>query len=296
MIRVAIIHDSPVPTPSSKQLLMSFIKRGVETLYLRISRLNIEVSDKGVVVNYGKHKDLSLDSAIVRGLGVIVSTELLFKRLDILKGLELSGTFVVNPPDALLAARDKLLATLKLKAHGIRVPETTIVEDVYEAVDIAKKWGTVVVKPLMGSLGYGSVKITDPDIIYIIARTWLIHGQPLYIQKFTRVKERDIRVFVVGDEVLGAIYRYAPPHSWKTNVAQGAKVEKANVDEEVKELALRATKALGLLYAGVDIGEDDEGYVVYEVNSAPQWGGFMAATGINPAEKIADFIIKLLKK
>ncbi|RLG89017.1 MAG: RimK family alpha-L-glutamate ligase [Thermoprotei archaeon] len=296
MLKVAIIHDSPIPTPSAKQLLTSFIKRGVETLYLRISKLSVEVNDRGIIVNYGKHKGLTLDSAIIRGLGTILSTEVLFKRLDVLKGLELSGVFVVNPPDALLTARDKLLATLKLKSCGIRVPRTTIVEDVYEAVEVVRKWGIVVIKPLMGSLGYGSVKVTDPDVVYIIARTWLIHGQPLYIQKFTRVKERDIRVFVVGDEVLGAIYRYAPPHSWKTNVAQGARVEKAIIDEEVKEIAIKATKALGLLYAGVDVGEDEDGYVVYEVNSAPQWGGFMMATGINPAEKIAEFVINLLKK
>ena len=296
MIKVAIIHDAPVPTPSSKQLLLEFIKRGVKTSYLRISRLSIRIEGNEISIYYGRRRKLSLNACVVRGLGVALSTEFLFRRFDIIRGIEESGVLVVNPPESMLIARDKLRTVIRLKQEGINVPDTAVVEDVFEAVEIVRNWGTVVVKPIIGSLGYGSLKISDPDIMYVIARTWLSHGQPIYIQKFTRSTDRDIRVFVVGDEVLGAIYRYAPPNSWKTNVAQGGRVEKASVDEEVKELAIKSTKALGLLYAGVDIGECEGDYVVYEVNSAPQWSGFMSATGINPASKIADLVIKLIKK
>lgn len=53
---------------------------------------------------------------------------------------------------------------------------------------------------------------------------------------------------------------------------------------------------LKLHYAGIDIGESSDGYVVFEVNAAPQWSGFMSATGINPAEKIAEYIIRSIRR
>jgi ribosomal protein S6--L-glutamate ligase len=64
-----------------------------------------------------------------------------------------------------------------------------------------------------------------------------------------------------------------PENTWKTNVAQGAKVGKASVDTELNELSIKAVKALRLDYAGVDVGETKDGYMVYEVNVMPNWQG-----------------------
>lgn len=296
MVRVAILHEAPVPTASVRQLLLAFMKRGAETLYLRLSRLSSFITRDGVWVGYGRAIIPRLDAAVVRGIGLVSSTEILFKRLDILRQLESLGTLVVNPVNSLISARDKFMALLKLKEAGLPVPDTAVVEDVFEVSEITRRWGTVVLKPLMGSMGYGSIKVSDPDIAFIIAKTWITHGQPIYVQKYERKGNRDIRVFVVGDEVLGAVYRYAPPDTWKTNVAQGAKVERAPLDDDLRELAIKASKALGLLYSGIDIGETERGYIIYEVNSSPHWAGFMSATGINPAEKIASLVLSLVRK
>jgi len=296
MVRVAVLHEAPVPTVSVRQLLLAFMKRGAETLYLRLSRLSPFITKDRMWVGYGRTIIPKLDAAVVRGIGLVSSTEILFKRLDILKQLELLGTLVVNPANSLISARDKFMALLKLKEAGLPVPNTVVVEDVFEVSEITKRWGTVVLKPLMGSMGYGSMKVSDPDIAFMIAKTWITHGQPIYVQKYERIGNRDIRVFIVGEEVLGAIYRYAPPNSWKTNVAQGARVEKAQLNNELQELAIKASRTLGLLYSGIDVGETERGYVIYEVNASPHWMGFMSATGINPAEKIASLVLKLIRK
>ncbi|MCD6341083.1 MAG: RimK family alpha-L-glutamate ligase [Desulfurococcales archaeon] len=296
MVRVAILHEAPVPTASVRQLLLAFMKRGVETLYLRLSRLSPFITKDGMWIGYGRAAIPRLDAAVVRGIGLVSSTEILFKRLDILRQLEFLGTLVVNPANSLISARDKFMALLKLREAGLPVPDTAVVEDVFEVSEITKRWGTVVLKPLMGSMGYGSIKVSDPDVAFMIAKTWITHGQPVYIQKYERKVNRDIRIFVVGDEALGAIYRYAPPDTWKTNVAQGARVERAPLDEELRELAIKASKTLGLLYSGIDVGETERGYVIYEVNSSPHWTGFMNATGINPAEKIASLVLNLVKR
>ncbi|MCX8184783.1 MAG: RimK family alpha-L-glutamate ligase [Sulfolobales archaeon] len=295
-MKVAIIHEAPVPTSTSRQLMMAFMKRAIKAVYLRLSGLVSYISSGEGWVGVGSDSRLEdLDAAIVRGLGSVTTLETLLRRINLLKQLELQKTLVVNPVDSIMKARDKHLSMIELRKAGLLVPETAVAEDVFDAVEIAKKWGKVVIKPLIGSMGYGSILANDPDMVYNVGRLLQMHGLPIYIQKYVRKYDRDIRVFVVGDRVLGAMYRYSPEGTWKTNVSQGARTEVAEVTKELGEVALRAAKALNLLYTGVDIGETDEGYVLYEVNATPQWEGFMRTTGINPAEYIADLVIELAR-
>ncbi|PUA33281.1 MAG: hypothetical protein B7O98_02290 [Zestosphaera tikiterensis] len=295
-MKVAVIHDAPIPPQTAKDLLVELLRRGITTSYIRISRLNSKIVNGASKILYGRENVLELDGALLRGIGNVTSMETLLKRLNTLVQLELNNVLLVNSTQGLMNARDKFRAIQLLTKVGVRVPESLLTEDVYTLSEIVRSWGKAVIKPIIGSMGYGSLLVTDPDIAYIIGKTWLEHGQPLLVQRYVRSYDRDIRVFVVGDEVLGAIYRYRPQHTWKTNVSQGGKVEKAHVDSELEELSLKATKALNLDYAGVDVGESADGYVVYEVNAMPNWQGFLAGTGLNPAPKIVDHLIKKLKK
>lgn len=296
-MRVAVIHEAPVPPQSARELLTELLKRGASVLYLRISRLNSEVlSDGGLRISYGTEHVLEIDGGLVRGVGSVTSMEALLKRVNTLRQLEMRGVTLMNSAQGFMNARDKYRATQLLANAGLRVPETKLTEDVYVLSETVRNWGRAVFKPLIGSMGYGSLLVTDPDVAFIIGKTWLSHSQPVLLQRYMRSKDRDIRVFVVGGEVLGAIYRYKPENTWKTNVAQGAKVEGAVVDVELKELSIKATEALGLDYAGVDVGETEEGYVIYEVNAMPNWQGFYAGTGISPAPKIVECLFNKLRK
>jgi len=295
-MKVAVIHDSPIPPPTARELLVELVKEGCEATYLRISRISAQVSDGGTTIIYGRGKKLRIDGGIIRGLGLTITTETLFKRITTLKIIESAGSHLINSPDSILNARDKFRASQILSANGLPVPETLITEDIFLIPDMVREWGRVVIKPLMGSMGYGSVMVDNPDLAFMIAKAWQSYGQPIMIQKYRRKFERDIRVFVVGDEVIGAIYRYAPPTTWKTNVAQGGKVSRALINDEIVELALKATKALNLAYSGVDIGETNEGLVVYEANTMPNWQGFTEGMGFSPASRIARLIIDLIKK
>ncbi len=295
-MKVAVIHDLPVPPPTVKQLFMELMKRGVDVSYLRISKISPAVVGGTVNLLYGR-RELRLDAAVIKGLGLVASTEAVFKRIDTLKCLEDAGALVINPPESIVKARDKLRTAQILRSAGLPIPDTLVSEDLMTVVNTVREWGRTVLKPLMGSMGYGSVMTDNPDVAFMVAKVWISHNQPVLIQRYVRLHDRDIRVFVVGDEVLGAIYRYAPEGTWKTNVAQGGRVERAEVDDEIRELALRATKALGLLYSGVDIGEVEGGsYVIYEVNSMPNWLGFLEGTGVNPAVSIAELILSLIKR
>jgi len=57
-------------------------------------------------------------------------------------------------------------------------------------------------------------------------------------------------------------------------------------------MALRATQVLGADYAGVDILPiEGGGYTVVEVNGIPGWRGLKAATGVDAAEHVVDYIL-----
>ncbi len=296
-MRVAVIHEAPVPPQTARELLAELLKRGVSVLYLRISRLNSEVSSDGrLSVIYGGEHVVEIDAGIVRGVGSVTTMETLLKRINTLKQFELSGVLLVNSTQGFLNARDKYRALQLLSRAGISVPETRLTEDVYVLTETVRSWGKAVVKPLIGSMGYGSLLVTDPDIAFIVGKTWLSYSQPILVQKYRRSTDRDIRVFVVGDEVLGAIYRYKSEGTWKTNVAQGARVERAPVDEELSELSLKAVRTLDLDYAGVDVGETEEGYIIYEVNAMPNWQGFHAGTGRSPTPKIVEYVMNKLRR
>lgn len=295
-MRIAVIHEAPVPTTLSRELLYAIMRKGHEAIYVRLSRLVPGIIDGRAVILRSRSRYLEIDGGIVRGIGIANTPEEISRRLSVLRMLEGSGSVLVNPVQPMITARDKLVTTYLLAEASIPVPDTVVVNDPYEAYEIVKSWGRVVMKPLQGSMGYGANMVDDPDTAFVVAKVWTSLSMPVYIQRFMRDAPRDIRAFVVDGELLGAVYRYAPEGGWKTNVSQGGKAVKAEIGAEVGELAVKATEALGLVYAGVDIGEVNDTYVVYEVNSVPSWAGFEAATGISPADKIVEALLRRIRR
>ncbi|AWR96690.1 RimK family alpha-L-glutamate ligase [Acidianus sulfidivorans JP7] len=294
-MKIAVIHESQKVSEASKELLLEIKNRGHTAYYIRPSKLNGEIDENGIQFNYAG-KNINLDGGILRNFGFLVTMEQLTKRIDVLEEIERSGVTLINPVRSMLLARDKFGSLIKLKQNKIPVPPTALVEDPFEAMRLAEKWGEVVIKPVMGSLGLGAVKASSADIVFRVAKAILSVNQPVYIQKYVKKPDRDIRAFVVGGRLLGTIYRISPSN-WKTNVAQGAIVQMLKPPSEVEEIAIKATEVLGLEYSGIDIVEDEDGsYKILEVNAAPLWKGFMTATNINPAKYIVDHLIRKIKK
>ena len=64
--------------------------------------------------------------------------------------------------------------------------------------------------------------------------------------------------------------------------------------KEQEDLAIAATKALGLDFAGVDVLFGKEGPIICEVNSNPHFKTTLECTGINMAEHIIRYIKEYL--
>jgi RimK family alpha-L-glutamate ligase len=202
---------------------------------------------------------------------------------------------------------DKFYTSAILQRAGLPTPETVVCESIDDAMDAFRAMGDVIVKPLFGSMGLGMVRVSDEDSAWRVFRALEAIRGVCYLQRAVRQGERgegaadalgeregwDVRAFVVGDRVIGAIERSAP--GWRTNVARGGRARAFELPSEWCAMALRAAHAVGAEYAGVDLLPADDGTVyVLEVNGIPGWRGLQQATSIDVAGAIVDHLLGIL--
>jgi tetrahydromethanopterin:alpha-L-glutamate ligase len=233
--------------------------------------------------------DLSrVDGVLVRMMPPGSLEQVVF-RMDALQRAAARGVPVLNPPRAVEAAVDKYLTLALLDAAGLPVPPTWVGESSAEALAAFEALGgDVVVKPLFGSEGRGIVRVSDFELARRTFQTLERLGAVLYVQRAIRHPGHDLRVFVLGDRIVGAFRRHASGGDWRTNVAVGGRPERWQPGPEVERIALRAARAVGARMAGVDLIHDlDRGeLVVLEVNAVPGWRALSGVTGIDVAAAI----------
>jgi len=201
----------------------------------------------------------------------------------------------VNSPEAIEKCVDKYRALSILEESGFTVPRTIVTENTKEAIEgFHELGGDIITKPLFGSRGVGSTRISDPEIAARIFRSLRFQHNVLYLQEFIPHDNMDIRAFVVGSNVIAAMRRLGD--SWKTNVSQGAKPASAELSEELENLAIDAAKCLGCEISGVDILESSNGPVILELNSQPGWRGLQSVTKVNIADCIVRHILAEIRR
>jgi len=220
------------------------------------------------------------------------SLEQVIYRVDALHWIEERGVLVVNSPRAIERCVDKFYTTALLHDAGLPTPETVVCEQTDEALAAVRTMGECVIKPIFGSLGHGMVRVSEPEVARRIVRSLEQTRTVFYVQEAIDHGGRDIRAFVVGGRVLGAIERRAPEGEWRTNVAIGGSATPFELPDEWAQLAVRAANAVGADYAGVDLLPARDGRIfVLEVNGIPGWEGFQKATGIDVAGAIVGRLI-----
>ena len=226
------------------------------------------------------------DAVIVRTMPLGSLEQVVF-RMDVLHRLETSGRVVVNSPKSLEVCIDKYLASARLAAAGLPVPETIVCQDTDSATAAFERLGgDVVVKPLFGSEGRGMLRVDSLDLAWRVFRTIERTGAVLYVQRFVRHPGWDLRVFVLDGAVLTAMRRHSED-GWRTNVAQGGRAEAVSATVEEARLAIAAAAAVGTRVAGVDLLPRPEGgYFVLEVNAVPGWRALAPTTGVDVAAAI----------
>jgi RimK family alpha-L-glutamate ligase len=280
---------------SNKQLYKACKKLIGKPILARIMDMSAYVGADGSRFWHGDKELGHIDLCFLRSFGS-GSFEQVTKRVSMMEHLELSGTFIVNSTKACRRARDKYATMCTLARAGLPILPTYITEMAHWAYRASKGFKQVVYKPIIGGLGFGSMKFDNIDLAFNAFTTLERMGQPLYIQEYLKKFGRDIRAFVIGERVIASMYRVALPTEWKTNVAQGAQVKSIQLPPKLEKLAIKAAKTMGLLYAGVDILQVGKKVVVLEVNGSPSWQGLQKATRVNVAEELVQYVINYMKR
>ena len=119
----------------------------------------------------------------------------------------------------------------------------------------------------------------------------------ILIQKFiSEANGEDIRIFVVGDQVVASMKRSSPVEEFRSNVHRGAETEVVQISEKERKIALDAAKLLGLGVAGIDLIRSQKGPLLLEVNASPGLHGIETTTGINVAKEIVQYVEKQARK
>ncbi|ARM76018.1 lysine biosynthesis protein LysX [Acidianus manzaensis] len=241
---------------------------------------------------------ISSEDFQIQGLDVVLQRNTSHQRAlstsAIFEGL---GYKVVNDSRTLVNCENKLITTMLLSSHDIPIPKTGFAFSKEKSIELANKLGyPSVIKPIEGSWGRMVAKVTDEDTLRSFMEyqdfTTLSAKYIYYIQEFVKKPDRDIRIFVIGDEAPVGIYR-VNSKNWRTNTALGAIAEPLKIDEELQDLALKVKDIIGGFFLGIDVFEDPErGYLVDEVNGVPEYKNTVRVNQFN----VSSYLIKKIEE
>ena len=273
--------------PEVRLLSKELNNRGYKVKYFTPSSFKVKVN----ISKFGDYfENLEPRRILVRGFGMNVSQKIFF-RLDLLRAIEEYGIRLINSRESLELASDKFLTSVFLERYNIPTPKTVICENPYDALEMYEELGSdVVIKPLFGSKGIGISRLNDKGLAENVIISLGQLNKVFYLQEFIEHYNRDIRIFVIGNEAIAGMYRVSD--NWKTNVHAGAHVEPIELNKELKTLAVKAAQVVKTEIAGVDIVESENGYLVLEVNSIPGFTALQQVTEFNIPERIITYFLE----
>ena len=265
--------------------------------------LSNSASKVGVELSFARTGDIPHNIDSVRRID---SDFILFWDKDVLLAemFEICGFRVFNSASSIYWCDNKAYTGMKLQQNGIRIPKTFIAPITFEnvgyndlqfAYSIAQEIGyPLIIKETYGSFG-AQVYLAHNEIeLNQIVKK--IGYKGFLLQEYVESSSgRDIRINVVGNEVVSSMLRYSVNGDFRSNISNGGSMEKYDASEAQKNIALSACRALNLDFAGVDVlfGTDGEP-IICEVNSNPHFKSSLECTGVDMSINILDHIKKCM--
>lgn len=232
------------------------------------------------------------------------------KDINVATQLEQAGVPVFNSAHAIQLADNKTLTAYALNGK-VPTPKTIVAPKTFEGVGytdftfLHKASQTLgfplVIKESYGSFGQQVYLANDLQQAKDIVQS--IGWKEFVMQQFVDTSYGiDVRVNVVGDKVVSAMLRHNP-NDFRSNISNGGNGVAFSPSAKMQQIAIAATKALGLDFAGVDIlrgkqldtDEDFANPIVCEVNSNPHFKSSLDATGVDMSQLIVDYIVEKLR-
>ena len=286
-MKLGILSCSP-KCYSTRRFVEAAEQRGHQVKVINTQKLAIDLQESSPDLYYHQ-KQLSHYDAVLPRIGA----SLTYFGTAVVRQFEQMDVYTTNSSAGISNSRDKLRSLQIFSKHKIGIPATTFVRQKKDVLPAIGRVGgaPVIIKLIEGTQGIGVLLAETEKSAEAIIELLQAQKQNVLIQKFVaESKGSDVRAFVVGDEVVGAMRRVAQGQEFRSNVHRGGLTEAIDLTEEYRETAVRAAQIMGLRVAGVDMLEAANGPQVMEVNSSPGLEGIEKCTQLDIAGSVVDFI------
>jgi len=289
-MRLLILSRSPI-LYSTHSLMMAARRRGHSVRVVDHMQCDLTILEGRLGVRY-LGEFLGLPDAVLPRIGSSVTSY----GAAVVRQFELMDVYCLVRMDALLKARDKRTALQLLAASGLPVPDSVFTgtpENVEQSLRVLGDSYPVIIKTLNGTQGQGVILSESAGAAQSIAEALIRLREEILMQRFIAESGgRDVRVFIVGGEVVAAMERSAQAGEFRSNLHRGATSRKVRITQEESDLALRAAGLMGLQVAGVDLLRSEAGPLILEVNASPGLEGIEGTTGVDVASLIIQYMEK----
>jgi ribosomal protein S6--L-glutamate ligase len=285
-MKIAILSRSS-SLYSTSRLKEAATDRGHEVSVVDYLRCYMEISARRPKILY-RGEEVRTDAVIPR-----IGATYTFYGAAVVLQFEMAGVFTLNDSQAISRSRDKLRSLQLLSRAGVDLPTTSFAHSTQDIDGLLEVVGgpPVVVKLLEGTQGLGVVLAETRKAADSVISAFRQLDANILVQEYVKeARGADVRAFVVGGKVVAAMKRQGPPGEFRSNLHRGGHAEMIKLSANERATAVRAAKTMGLNVAGVDLIQSDVGPMVLEVNSSPGLEGIEAASGVDIAAAIIEFI------
>ena len=211
----------------------------------------------------------------------------------VIRHFEKMGVRSLTSSKGLLISRDKLRCLQVLAEHSINMPTTYFSNDFHEVEEIVKKklGYPFILKVTEGTQGLGVYLIKNEATAQNFFDHFSNSKTQVVLQEFIKESSgRDIRIITAGQHIIATMERIAPKNEFRSNIHRGAMGYEIKLSENEKQIAVKALKAVGLKFGGVDIIRSKNGPLILEINSSPGLEGIEKTTQIDIAGEVVKFI------
>jgi ribosomal protein S6--L-glutamate ligase len=273
---------------STKRLVEAATKRKHEVEVIDPLKCDIVIEKRKPNVYYKGGYIEGVDAIIPR-----IGASVTFYGTAVVRQFEMMGAFTTTESESLVRSRDKLRSLQVLSRAKIGLPKTVFTNYSRDVSGVIKQVGgtPLVIKLLEGTQGVGVVLAETNNAAESVIEAFNGLQARVIVQEFIKeAKGADIRAFVVDGHVVGAMKRQGKEGEFRSNLHRGGTAEVFELTDEEEIAAVKATKAMGLGVAGVDMLQSARGPLILEVNSSPGLEGIEKATGKDIAKSIIRYI------
>lgn len=292
-LRIAILSRNRTLF-STKRLIEAIEKRGHRAVVLDHLKCDIVIEQDKPTIFYHGEEVKNVDAVIPR-----IGASVTFYGAAVVRQFEMMNIPTVVESQALVRSRDKLRSLQILARSNVGMPKTVFTNYSKEVAKIIDSVGgaPLIVKLLEGTQGYGVVLAPTKKAAESMIEAFHSMKARVIVQEFiSEAKGADIRAFIIGNRVVGAMKRQGKEGEFRSNIHQGGSGEIIKLSKKEREVALTAAKAMNLAIAGVDLLQSDRGPLVLEVNSSPGLQGIEKATKKDIAIEIVKYVEKIIEQ